>query len=71
MTLCLTREELRELSGRRQREKVYTWLLKEGFRPRRGSDQWPRVDRKLYEQLMSGTLRKAAPEPNFNALRRT
>lgn len=69
MTLCMTREELRELTGYRQREKVYAWLKREGFRPRRGADRWPRVDRNIYEQIMAGSLRKAAPEPNFNALK--
>lgn len=65
----MTREELRELTGYWQREKVYAWLKREGFRPRRGADRWPRVDRSIYQQIMAGSLRKAAPEPDYNALK--
>lgn len=69
MSLCLSRDELRELSGSKQRSKIVAWLVRNGFRPRIGVDGWPRVDRGLYEQTMLGTLRRAEPEPNFAFLK--
>ena len=66
MSLCLSKEELRELAGYKQKSKVARWLRTNGFRSRMGADGWPRLDRTIYERVMSGanTSRKDA-EPNF------
>ena len=70
MSLRLTREELIELTGYRQRSRIFAWLQKNGFRPRLGADRWPRVDRTLYERVVSGSVRNTAAEPNFQFLDR-
>jgi hypothetical protein len=69
VSLCLSRSELRELSGYRQRSKVVHWLVKNGFRPKVGADGWPRVDRKLYERVMSGGMQRVGAEPNFDLVK--
>lgn len=69
MSLCLSRDELRELSGYRQRTKVIEWLKQQGFRPRIAADGWPRVDRNVYERIMSGAMRRTQTEPDFESVK--
>ena len=68
MSLCLTRDELRDLSGGKRRSRVLRWLRDNGFRPKLGLDGWPRVDRDIYKQIMSGSVAKTNTEPNFEAI---
>lgn len=67
--LVLTREELRAISGYRQRTKIVHWLIKNGFRPKLGRDGWPRIDRDVYREIMRGSMKRRAAEPNFEVLK--
>ena len=50
--ICLTKDELLEISGYRQRSAVSKWLRKNGFTFRVAADGWPRVDRTHYHTVM-------------------
>lgn len=69
MSLTLTREELRELTGTQQPKRMARWLTDRGwvFEPPRGSDV-PKVDRTYYLARMSGQLatpRRPGPRLDF------
>lgn len=57
--ICLSRDELVEISGYRQRSAVSKWLRTNGFVFRVAADGWPRVDRVHFHALM-GTTRTGA-----------
>lgn len=71
-SLCLTRDELSELTGRRTRPAMIKTLHQMGLAFRVGGDGWPRVDRGYYAQTMRGeTMRtKRRAEPRYEALKR-
>lgn len=67
--LFLNRDELRELTGRRQRLKVIAWLTTSGYRFEVAADGWPRVLRAALEaRLLPQDRRRVAPksEPDFS-----
>ena len=69
MSLCLSVEELRELSGYYQRRKVNHWLRKNGFSFRLARNGWARVDREHYHEVMRGRVLPKQTEPNYGAIR--
>lgn len=69
MSLCLTEEELIELTGRKQGAGMAKWLTENGFTFKRGSDGLPRVDREHYRTIMSARRPKAPRGPRLHGLK--
>lgn len=70
MSLCLTRDEMQELSGCKQRGRVILWFQNSGYRFEIGADGWPRVLRAAVDaKLMPSTGRRILKksEPDFSA----
>ena len=72
MSLCLTLNELHELTGRRTRPAMTKVLRQMGLEFRVGGDGWPRVDREHYAHTMGGETppHKRRTEPRYEALKR-
>lgn len=70
MSLCLSRDELIELSGYQQRSKVAAWLTERGYKFETAADGWPRVLRAAVEQRLMprSAVRKehSRTEPDFS-----
>ena len=65
--MFLNRDELRELSGRKQRGKVTEWLQANGYRFDLAADGWPKVLRAAVEARLMPANRKRKPtEPDFS-----
>lgn len=65
--ICLSRDELRELTGYRQRSAVIRWLRENCIQHYIGGDAWPRVlHSTLGGKATSKTLTKS--KPNLDAL---
>jgi hypothetical protein len=70
MALFLSRDELAEISGRKQRGKIAEWLTANGYRFDIAADGWPRVLRAAVDaKLMptSGKRTMQRKEPDFSA----
>lgn len=68
MSLFLSRDEMRELSGRHQRGKVADWLRSNGYRFDLAADGWPKVLRAAVEaRLMPAARQRKPTEPDFSA----
>lgn len=68
MTLFLTRDELMDLTERKQRAKVAEWLVENGYRFDVAADGWPKVLRSALESRLSPSRGKrpaARNEPDF------
>jgi Domain of unknown function (DUF4224) len=69
VSLFLTRDELMEMTERKQRLKVIDWLSHNGYRFDLAADGWPKVLRAGVEaKLMPTTSRRTTPkfEPDFS-----
>jgi hypothetical protein len=70
--LTLSIEELKEITGKRQKSKVKEWLEKQGINYLSEPDGWPKVSRELVQEALRGSL-KARPviakKGNGDALR--
>ena len=67
MSLFLSRDDLRELSGRHQRRKVTEWLRENGYRFDVAADGWPKVLAAAVEARLMPSARKRKPtEPDFS-----
>lgn len=65
--MFLTRDELRELTGRHQRGKVAAWLRENGYRFELAADGWPRVLSAAVEaRLMPAARQRKPTEPDFS-----
>lgn len=73
MSLCLTRDEMQELSGCKQRRKVIVWMRDAGYRYDVGADGWPRVLRAAVDaKLMPSRKQQTAKtEPDFSMYEQT
>lgn len=69
MSLCLTEDDLIELTGFRQGSAMAKWLAENGFTFKRGSDGLPRVDRDHYRDIMSARRPKAPRGPRLHGLK--
>lgn len=72
VSLCLTLNELHELTGKRTRPAMARVLRQMGLEFRIGGDGWPRVDREHYAKIMSGAAarRTRRAEPRYEAVKR-
>lgn len=70
MSLFLTAEELRDLTGYQKPGRQIAWLRAQGFTFRIAADGHPRVDRSHYLKLMGGMIeaKHKKTEPNFSGL---
>lgn len=70
MSLFLTRDELMDLTERKQRAKVAEWLTENGYRFDVAADGWPKVLRSALESRLASSRSKrqsARHEPDFSA----
>lgn len=66
-SLFLDRDELRDLTGRRQRAKVAEWLRGNGYRFDLAADGWPKVLRAAVEaRLMPAARQRKPTAPDFS-----
>jgi len=59
VTLCLTRAELAELSGRKRRSAIIAWLRARGIPFWEDADGWPKV-------LRASILDQQEPKPHHS-----
>ena len=70
MSLCLTRDELTELTGRKQRAKIAEWLIDNGYKFDLAADGWPKVLRAAVEARLMPSQNKrkiTSAQPDFTA----
>lgn len=68
--MFLSRDELRDFSGCKQRGKVSIWLTANGYKFEVADDGWPRVMRAAVEEkLMSSRSKRTIgkTQPDFSA----
>lgn len=71
MTICLSREELEQVTGLRKFSAQLRWLRKQGFNVLCRADGMPLVARGHFDQMMGCTLpskKHASQEPDFRSL---
>ena len=74
MNMFLTRDELADLTERKQRRKVIEWLIENGYKFDLAADGWPKVLRAAVEaKLMTvgGKRTNRKTEPDFSAYGQT
>lgn len=70
--MLLTVEELKELSGRKQKSKIKDWLRSKGIDYLDGADGTPKVSKELVENILQGKIevrQSSQRHGNANALR--
>lgn len=70
MTLHLTREELRDITGLQRPKAQLRWLRANGFVALQRGDGMPLVSRAHFEAMMGAATgqKRAVAEPDFGAL---
>lgn len=74
MSLFLTRDDLTEMSGRKQRGKIAEWLAGNGYKFEVAADGWPKVLRAAVDAKLMPTSGKRTiqrKEPDFSAYGQT
>jgi hypothetical protein len=69
--MLLSIEELKELSGRKNKSKIKEWLRSKGVNYLEGADGYPKVSKEYIEEMLKGnvTIRSAdRKRGNANAL---
>ena len=69
--LCLTKEELRELTGLKRFASQFSWLAQQGFIVRQRGDGMPMISRQHFETVMGGILpssKSKSQQPDFSSL---
>lgn len=69
MSLCLTEDELIELTGKRQGKGMAQWLKDKRFVFEMGADGIPRVDRDHYRRKMDALRPAGHTGPRLHGLR--
>lgn len=68
MSMFMSRDQLRELSGKHRRSCVIRWLRENGYRYDEAADGWPRVLVAAVEARLMPSARQRKPtEPDFSA----
>jgi hypothetical protein len=70
--MLLSIEELKELSGRKNKSKIKEWLRTKGVTFLEGADGYPKVSKEYVEQMLSGNIeikQSGRKQGNTNALR--
>jgi hypothetical protein len=69
--LCLTKEELQELTGLKRSASQFSWLAQQGFNVRQRRDGMPMISRQHFEAVMGGILpsyESKSQQPDFSSL---
>jgi len=69
--ICLSREELEQVTGRQKFSAQFRWLRMQGFNVLRRADGMPLVARSHFEQMMGCVMpgkKNATQEPDFTSL---
>lgn len=66
MSLCYTRDELRDLAGRTRRSAVIRWLEARQIPFVKDADGWPKVLRTAILDQPAPTPHPAGPQLNFH-----
>lgn len=54
--MLLSVEELKELSGRKNKSKIKEWLHTKGVTYLEGADGYPKVSKELVEEMLKGNV---------------
>ncbi len=54
--MLLSIEELKELSGRKNKSKIKEWLRSKGVNYLEGADGYPRVSKEYIEAMLNGNI---------------
>ncbi len=71
INLCLTKEELQEVTGLKRFAAQFRYLSQQGFIVRRRGDGMPLVSRQHFEQMMGGLIspsKSKQQSPDFSSL---
>ena len=71
INLCLTKEELQEITGLKRFAAQFRWLSQQGFIVRKRGDGMPIVSRQHFESMMGGILplaKSKLQQPDFSSL---
>ena len=74
MSMFLTRDELADLTERKQKRKVIAWLVENGYKFELAADGWPKVLRAAVKaKLMAAGGKRSTRkiEPDFSAYGQT
>lgn len=69
--ICLSLEEIREVTGLKKASAQLRWFRQQGFIVRQRADGMPLVSRNHFQQMMGGLLPNrlgTEQEPDFGAL---
>lgn len=68
--ICLTLEEIREVTGFKKFSAQLRWFRQQGFVVRKRADGMPLVSRTHFHQMMGGNplSKSSEQEPDFGAL---
>lgn len=68
--MLLSVEELKELSGRKNKSKIKEWLHTKGLVFLEGADGYPKVSKEYIEQMLNGSvqIKRTNKRGNENAL---
>jgi len=71
INLCLTKEELQEVTGLKRFAAQFRWFAQQGFIVRKRGDGMPIVSRQHFETMMGGILplaKSKSQQPDFSSL---
>jgi len=71
INLCLTKDELQEITGLKRFAAQFRWLSQQGFIVRKRGDGMPIVSRQHFESMMGGILplaKSKLQQPDFSSL---
>jgi uncharacterized protein DUF4224 len=71
INLCLTKEELQEVTGLKRFASQFKWLSQQGFIVRQRGDGMPIVSRQHFETMMGGLFsssKSKSQQPDFSSL---
>lgn len=69
--LCLTKDELQEVTGLKRFASQFRWLSQQGFIVRQRGDGMPIISRQHFESVMGGLLpssKSKSQQPDFSSL---
>jgi hypothetical protein len=65
--MLLSIEELKELSGCKQKRKIKEWLQRQGINYINSADGHPKVSKEAVQEMLKGNIRSEHPRRRGNA----
>lgn len=62
--MLLSVEELKELSGRKNKSKIKEWLRSKGVNFLESADGYPKVSKEYVEEMLKGNIQTKQPASN-------